>query len=66
VPHTFANLSDEPVRVVGVIVPAGLEGMFEEQAAYFATLEGPPDKAVVGAIGAKYGVSIVRPPLSPD
>ena len=65
VPHTFANLSREPVRVFGVTVPAGLEGMFEEQAAYFASLDGPPDESVIQAIGAKYGVSVVGPPLSP-
>lgn len=63
VPHTFANLSDAPVRVFGVTAPAGLEGMFEEQATYFATLEGPPDEGVVAAIGAKYGVTVVGPPL---
>jgi len=63
VPHTFANLSADPVRVVGAIVPAGLEGMFAEQAAYFASLSGPPDETEIGAIGAKYGVTIVGPPL---
>lgn len=65
VPHTFANLSDEPALVFGVTTPAGLEAMFDEQAAYFATLDGPPDEAALVAIGAKYGVSIVGPPLSP-
>ena len=63
IPHTFANLSDAPVRVLGVTVPAGLEGMFEEQAAYFAGLTGPPDEDVVAAIGSKYGVTVVGPPL---
>jgi quercetin dioxygenase-like cupin family protein len=32
-PHTFANLSDEPVWTVGVITPSGLEEMFAEIAA---------------------------------
>lgn len=64
VPHTFANLSDSPVRVFGVTVPAGLEGMFKEQASYFASLQGPPDAGVVAAIGAKYGVTVVGPPLT--
>jgi quercetin dioxygenase-like cupin family protein len=54
IPHTFANLSDTPVRVLGVTVPAGLEGMFEEQGAYFAGLTGPPDQDVVAGIGSKY------------
>lgn len=65
VPHTFANFRDEPARVFGVTVPAGLEAMFEEQARYFADLDGPPDESVMAEIGAKYGVSIVGPPLSP-
>jgi len=36
IPHTFANRTDERVRVLGTIVPAGLEGMFQEQIAHFA------------------------------
>ena len=62
-PHTFANLGDAEVRVFGVTTPAGLEGMFEEQGAYFAGLTGPPDEDVVAGIGAKYGVRVVGPPL---
>ena len=62
-PHTFANLGDSPVRVFGVTTPAGLEGMFEEQAAYFAGLTGPPDDTTVAAIGARYGVTVVGPGL---
>jgi len=44
VPHTFANLADEAVWAFGVTTPAGLEGMFSEQAEYFATLNDPPDR----------------------
>ena len=63
VPHTFANLGDEPVWAFGVTTPAGLEGMFAEQAEYFAGLSGPPDPAVIGEIGARYGVRNLGPPL---
>jgi uncharacterized RmlC-like cupin family protein len=42
VPHAFANLSDEPIWAVGVIVPAGMEKLFAEQAEYFASLRGQP------------------------
>lgn len=63
VPHTFANLTAEPVRVVGMIVPTGLEGMFAEQAAYFASLQGPPDPDAIAAIGRHYGVTVVGPPI---
>lgn len=64
VPHTFANLSDEEVQVFGTIVPGGLEEMFAEQAAYFAGLTGPPDEAEIDAIGARYGVTRVGPPIA--
>lgn len=57
------DLSDSPVRVLGVTVPAGLEGMFQEQGSYFAQLTGPPDEEVIAAIGKKYGVTVVGPPL---
>ena len=63
VPHTFANLTDEPVHVVGMTVPAGLEGMFAEQGAYLASLRGEPDPAAIAAIGARYGVTVVGPPV---
>jgi mannose-6-phosphate isomerase-like protein (cupin superfamily) len=57
VPHTFANLSDEPVRAVGMFTPSGLEKMFAELAAYVATLTGPPDPQTITAINIKYGLS---------
>lgn len=63
VPHTFANLGDEPVWAFGVTTPAGLEGMFEEQAAYFAGLNGPPDPERIREIGDRYGVRNLGPPL---
>lgn len=66
VPHTFANLDDEPVHAFGVTTPAGLEGMFAEQAAYFSSLTGPPDEDVIDELGERYGVRRVGPPLSVD
>ncbi|MDP8929257.1 MAG: cupin domain-containing protein [Actinomycetota bacterium] len=64
VPHTFANLGRDPVWAFGTTTPAGLEGMFEEQAAYFASLSGPPDEDIIDEIGARYGVRRVGPPLA--
>jgi quercetin 2,3-dioxygenase len=66
VPHTFANRGDEPVWALGVTTPAGLEGMFEEQSAYFDTLQGPPDPDRVREIGDRYGVRALGPPLDPS
>ena len=60
VPHVFANLHDEPVWSVGVITPAGLEGMFREQAEYFSRLDGPPEVDTLLAIAARYGVHPVE------
>jgi hypothetical protein len=65
VPHVFANLTSEEVRTVGLLNPTGLEAMFHEQAAYFATLNGPPDHDFLMALSARYGVHPVDgPPLS--
>lgn len=63
VPHTFANLSDQPAWAFGTTTPGGLEGMFEEQSAYFASLDGPSDPERIAAIGEKYGVTALGPPL---
>ena len=63
-PHVFANLGDEPVRAFGTTTPAGMEGMFAEQAQYFAGLHGSPDPRRIAEIGAKYGVRSLGPPLN--
>lgn len=62
-PHTFANRGDKEVRCIGVTSPAGIEAMFEEQAAYFASLQGPPDHSYLAELGARFGVSVVGPAL---
>lgn len=66
VPHTFANLHDEPVWALGVTTPSGLEGMFAEQSEYFASLQGPPDPERIREIGNRYGVRALGPPLDTD
>ena len=42
---SFANRGDAEAWIVGVTSPAGIEAMFEEQAAYFAGLAGDPDRS---------------------
>ena len=64
VPHTFANLSDEPASILGITTPAGLEGIFAEQAAYFSRLEGPPDESTLREIGDRSNVRALGAPLS--
>jgi mannose-6-phosphate isomerase-like protein (cupin superfamily) len=66
VPHTFANVSASPVRLLGIAVPGGIEELFAEQTAYFARLQGPPDLAELAAIGARHGGRLLGPPISVD
>jgi quercetin dioxygenase-like cupin family protein len=63
VPHTFANLTSDPVKVIGLIAPAGLEGMFEDTNAYLQSLTGPPDPKHIAEIAERYGVAMVGPPI---
>lgn len=37
-----------------------------ERAEYFGALDGPPDEGAIAAIGARYGVWVVGPPLAPS
>jgi mannose-6-phosphate isomerase-like protein (cupin superfamily) len=65
-PHTYANVSDSPVHVVGVYVPGGIEEFFAAQGAYFARLEGPPDPEQLAAIWAEHPGRTVGPPIMVD
>jgi hypothetical protein len=56
VPHTFANLSSEEVRTVGLLNPPGLEDMFRKQAAYLETLHGRADPEFFLELSAQHGV----------
>ena len=60
-PHAFANASDTPTRLLGLTTPGGIEEFFAEQGAYFAQLEGAPDLAILGSIGARYGSQLLGP-----
>ena len=57
VAHAFWNPGDEPVRFLELITPGGFE-------AYFADLEpilsatGPPDLQALGAVAARYGLTM--------
>jgi quercetin dioxygenase-like cupin family protein len=66
IPHTYANVSDSPVRLLGISVPGGMEEFFAEQSAYFAQLQGPPDLEQLAAIGARHGGRLAGPPISVD
>lgn len=49
-PHVFANLSEDEVRAVVLFNSSTLARMFEEQAEYRASIQGPPDLAILTEI----------------
>ncbi len=55
-PHTFANLTQDPVRVVGLIHPSGFEQFFSDLADYLATTDGQPDPDAILHLNEQYGV----------
>ena len=63
VPHVYANLGDVDVWLIGLLNPPGLEDMFREQAAYFASLRGEPDPSFFVDLSARYGIHPVEGPL---
>jgi quercetin dioxygenase-like cupin family protein len=57
VPHTFANATSDPVRVLCTFSPDHYVRYFEEVAPLFAA--GAPDPRAVGAIMARYATEVV-------
>ncbi len=57
VPHTFANATSEPVRVLCTLSPDHYVRYFEDVAPLFAA--GAPDPKAVGAIMARYATEVV-------
>jgi len=55
--HTFWNAGDTPARILEIISPAGFEGYFEELVE-LPTAAGPPDRAQIAAIAARYGLEL--------
>jgi gentisate 1,2-dioxygenase len=61
--HTFANAGPDPVHVLARAFPGGVEELFAEQAAYLASVQGPPDPSVLDEIGVRHGAPTVGPPI---
>lgn len=57
VPHTFANATSDPVRVLCTLSPDRYVHYFEAVAPLFAV--GAPDPRAVGAIMARYATEVV-------
>jgi mannose-6-phosphate isomerase-like protein (cupin superfamily) len=61
-PHTFANRSDETVRVFSVFGPPGFEDYLRELAELSG--HGPPSPETMSEIASRYDFEPVGPPLS--
>src|SRR5512138_1437418 len=64
VPHAFLNLTDEQGEIIVVYTPGGGHKFYEE----FGPISrnGPPDPKVLGPLFAKYDMTLLGAPLSPD
>ena len=63
-PHVFGNLGEDDVRAMVLFNSSTLARMFEEQAEYRASLDGPPDPEMMKDISERYGVRPLGGPLT--
>jgi mannose-6-phosphate isomerase-like protein (cupin superfamily) len=61
VPHAYRNPGSVPTRVLVTVTPAGFEGFLEE--AGKLPDDQPPDLKKLAAVGRKYGLELVPPPV---
>ncbi len=64
VPHAFLNLTDEPGEIIVVYTPGGGHKFYEEFGP--AARRGQPDPKFLAPLFAKYDMTLLGPPLSPD
>lgn len=64
IPHAFLNLTDEEGEVIVVYTPGGGHKFYEELGPL--TRNGKPDHKVVAELFAKYDMTLLGPPLSPE
>jgi mannose-6-phosphate isomerase-like protein (cupin superfamily) len=57
VPHAFWNPTDEPARVLELIVPGGFEGYFADLGEILA-LPGPPDPGALQQVASRYELDL--------
>ena len=58
-PHAFRVVGDGPARMLTLLVPGRLEGLFRELAAF---PPGPPDPERLATTCAPYGIEFLPPP----
>jgi len=61
IPHAFQNATGENAKLLMVARPGGIQNYFAELAA--AAVADPGNIAAMNALGARYGITIVGPPL---
>lgn len=61
VPHVFQNVTDQEARLLVVVRPGGIENYFIELAD--RTITDPGNVAALNAIAARYGITILGPPI---
>ena len=61
VPHTFANMSEQPARFINVFCPSGLSDFLLEVADGMAT---QPEKTNVQEIAVQHDLQLIGPPLA--
>jgi quercetin dioxygenase-like cupin family protein len=61
-PHVFQNTSDKDARMLVIAKPGGLENYFVELAE--TAITGPANVAALSEIGARYGITLLGPPIA--
>jgi quercetin dioxygenase-like cupin family protein len=62
--HAMWNAGPVPARMIEIISPAGFENFFRELSELLT--EGPPDREVLAALAARYGIQFGQPDWLPD
>jgi mannose-6-phosphate isomerase-like protein (cupin superfamily) len=60
VPHTFANVGKEPVRVINIMTPGGFDRVLED---YASLPPGPRDPQVLEELAQKHKLAFVGPSI---
>ncbi len=62
--HSFLNAGEAPAALLGFFVPGGHDRYFQEMADLMGDNPGPAEFQQLNALSARYGTTIVGPPLS--
>ncbi len=60
VPHTFANVNKEPVRVINIMTPGGFDRFMED---FVSLPPGPPDPQILDELTQKHKTAFLGPSI---